>query len=167
MSGVPGFHRFTGEMSWEQARPLVDDNFLKAIQSTADLGARTTKTVSFTLAIAATTSFYKTVVLANPGLTSSYSYVNLLSPENGVSAAVPIIQVYIDTNNTATYLWPNGSSLTSGQKNLTISAKKDLTAVDGVTSFTISGFNGDSSSHNYYVTFSVAYFPSPPQGIFR
>lgn len=167
MAQTPVPHRFTGEISWEQARPLIDDNFDKVIQNTYDMGARisSSKTLTFS-SVTTGSTFRETIVLVNPSKTSSYSYINLAQPENGFTAAVPIIDVYVDTNSSA-FLWPNGSSLTTAQRNLIIGVKKDLTAADGIASFTISGRNNDSSTHTYYVTFKVAYFPSPPTGIYR
>ncbi len=160
-------HRFTGDITWSEARPLIDDNFDKVVQNVNDLGAKTTssKTITFS-SVTTGSSFRDTVVILNPGATSSYNYINLTSPETGLLSATPMIDVYVDTNSSA-FLWPNGASLTSAQRNLIIGVKKDLTNVDGIASFIISGRNNDTSTHTYYVTFRVAYFPSPPSGLFR
>lgn len=165
MSTVP--NRLQEGTDYQSARPLINDNFDKVAADVTSLGAgqTTTTTVTFS-AITTGTTFRQTVVICNPSATSSYSYINAASIIGGVSAIVPSMDVYVDTDNDSTYLYPLGTNLTSSSRALAIDAKLDLTAVDGVASLTISGRNYDASTHTYYVHIKCAYFSSKPAGSF-
>lgn len=167
MASVP--HRLQEGTYYREAMPLINDNFDKVAQDVNDLGARNTSTSArITATVAAGTTFYKTVAICNPSGSSSYDYVNTTVPITNVSAIVPAIDVYIDTDSDAGYLYPIGTSLSSAQRAMTISAKLDLTKADSnPASITISGRNYDGSSHTYYIYVRCAYFPSAPSGQFR
>ena len=98
MPSVP--HRFQEGTDYQQARPLLDDNFNKVAADVTSLGAgqTTTTTVTFS-AITAGTTFRNTVVIVNPGGSSPYPYITADSIIAGVSAIVPSMDVYIDTDN--------------------------------------------------------------------
>ena len=165
MSSVP--NRLQEGTNYTQAVPLINDNFDKVAADVTSLGAgqTTTTTVTFS-AITAGTTFRDTVVIVNPGGSSSYPYITADSIIAGVSAIVPSMDVYIDTDNDSGYLYPIGVSLSVAQKALAIDAKLDLTTAGGVASLTISGRNYDSSTHTYYVHIKSAYFSSKAPGSF-
>lgn len=160
-------HRFNDTTDWEQARPLIDDNFDKTVQAIIDLGAKTTSSTQIiTSSIAAGDVFHQTVAIVNPDGTSTYPYITLPKEESGLTSVIPAMDIRVDTD-APLYLWPNGNSLSTGQRKLTITAKVDLTTVDGIGSLTISGRNNDSSAHVYYITIRVAYFPLLAATAFR
>lgn len=161
-------HRFGEQTTWDEAKPLLNDNFEKTVQAVADLGIQTTSSTVLSFGSVATgANFQQTVAIVQPGSSSSYPYITLNNKESGLTSIIPSVDVYVDASNDSNYKWPNGVSLSSGQQKLSIHAKVDLTAVDGLASLTVSGRNNDSSAHSYYVTVRVAYFPTIGNVSFR
>lgn len=67
---------------------------------------------------------------------------------------VPYLGVYVDTNNDDDFIWPYGSSLSSGQKNVTIIEFMNLFHLkDNPNKSRVLWYfkNNDSSSHTYYI----------------
>lgn len=160
-------HRLQQGTDYQAARPLINDNFDKVAADVTALGSAQTTTATYnTGSIATATTFRSTVAIVSLGGSSSYTYVTAPTAIAGVSAIVPAIDVYVDTDNDATYLYPIGTALTAAQKALTIDAKLDLTPADSsVATVTVSGRNYDSSSHTYYIHIKFTYFGSKASGI--
>lgn len=164
MSGVP--NRLQQGTDYQAARPLINDNFDKVASDVTALGAARTTTALFnTGSVATATTWRQTVAIVNPGGSSSYPYVTAPASIPGVSAIVPEIDLYIDTDGDSGYLYPLGTSLTTAQKALTIDAKLDLTKADGAATITVSGRNYDASAHTYYIHIRCTYFASKSAGI--
>ncbi len=165
MSSVPW--RIQQGTDYQAARPLINDNFDKVASDVTSLGASQTTTTLFNSgSVAASGSWRQTVAIVNPGGSSSYPYMTAPTAIAGVSAIVPSIDVYVDVDGDATYLYPLGTNLTSSSRALTIDAKLDLTKADSSpATLTITGRNHDASAHTYYIHIKCTYFASKSTGI--
>lgn len=84
------------------------------------------------------------------GSTISWTNPNVTAPMNGI----PYLALYVDTDNVATHLWPVGTSLTSGQRNVDFRWFLDqryLSQFNNQTRTRIYLKNNDSGSHTYYL----------------
>ena len=156
-------HRFTGEITWEDSKPLLNDNLEKIVSSTNDLGARFTNTGYQAYPSLASNSF---VTFVQDVTTSLPEY------RFGFVQIVPRIAVYIDVDNDEDYRWPLGTAVSSVAPNF----KADISpaiypatwsdpATVAMYHFTI--HNYDASAHNIYVYHDVSYMNSPSSGQFR
>lgn len=157
-------HRIQVGTSYDDALSLINDNFEKSVQDVSDLGASLSTTTNISIgSVAAGATFNQTVYVYNKDLTGLTPSINLQGYANGLLAAVPMIDIYVDTQS-ADYLFPTGASLSSGQLALNVNAMLNKTASAGVASIVISGKNSDSSAHTYYATIQLAYFPETTSG---
>lgn len=77
-----------------------------------------------------------------------------------VLGAVPYIRIYVDVDGEEDNLFPNGSALTSGQKNLQLTGFLDLNelnAAENKSTFRGVIKNNDSISHSYYIDVAFTY----------
>jgi hypothetical protein len=158
MPSVP--HRFQEGTDFNGSRPLLNDNFDKISDYINSQAVNTTNSTTVTSTVAATSTSNTTVVVLNPGATSTYAYINTPLTVKTLGIIQPQIDVYVDVDNNANNLLPNGSSLTAAQKNASVRASIDSTPVAGVGSLTINVRNNDSASHTYYVHIKCAYLQS-------
>jgi hypothetical protein len=155
--------------TYEEAMPLINENFDKVVQDIRDLGANTSTDLVITKTVPATSLDSFVVTLTSKGVASSSVYqVITQKPVAGISGLSPAVDIYIDTNNDLTKLFPYGSGLTSASRSLfPIVTTLNTGFVDSVGAVLIQLNNRDSVTHTYYVHISCDYFPSPAQGIFR
>lgn len=158
-------HRIQVGTPYEDVLSLINDNFEKSVQDASDLGASLSTTVDVSIgSVAAGATFNQVIYVLNPGLTNASPYINVMAHANGLLAAVPMVDIYVDTR-TAAYLFPTGSSLTTNQLALNVNAMlTKTTSGPGIASITISGRNSDASAHVYYATVQIAYFPEKTNG---
>ena len=143
--------------NYRSAQPLLNDNFDKITDYLTAMCAGTTTTTTATVTVAGLSSGYQTVVILNPGASSSYPYVATTGTNKTLVLIQPQISVYVDSDNTVGNLVPNGASLTAGQKNSDVSCFTDAVAVAGLGSVTLSIRNSDAISHTYYIHIKCSY----------
>lgn len=148
---------------------LINDNFDKAVQNLADLGANVTSTalVSFTLA-ATSTSAQSVAIISNGQSTNAPYYVTTQQPVASISALAAQADIYVDNDNNANYLWPMGTLLSSGQLALFTSVTPaSARYTNTVGTYIIVINNRDSSPHTYYIHTRAGYLPGAATGVFR
>lgn len=150
---------------------LINDNFNKVVQNTADLGANLTSTTLLTFNVNATSTAAQTVAVISQGMTTNAAFsVTTPQPVGSISSLAPQIDLYVTTDNSAAKLWPGGASstLTSGELNFFISITAASTSfTNALTAFTIQINNRDASPHTYFVHAKAGYLPGAPTGVFR
>lgn len=147
---------------------LINDNFIKSLDYASALQPDITSNLSllfgapggFTIAAGDTDEFTYAI----------YSY----QPGGDIAAFFPEISIYIDVADSS-HLFPDGTSLTSGQRAIRYSVIPQLTSFYGSTttpytdpvtgktiyvvgSATIIINNGDSGSHNYFLSTNFKIF---------
>lgn len=142
---------------YTDAQPLLNDNFDKITDYLTALCVGTTTTTTATVTVAGLSTGLQSVVILNPGATSSYPHVATTGTNKTLVLVQPQISVYVDTDNAAGNLIPNGVSLTAGQKNLTISCFTDAVPVAGLGSVTLNIHNFNAISHTYYIHIKCSY----------
>lgn len=142
---------------YTDAQSLLNDNFDKITDYLTALCVGTTTTATATMTIATVATGFQSVVIVNPGSTSVYPYATTTGTNKTLVLIQPQISVYVDTDNDATRLIPNGSGLTAGQKNCSISFFVDAIPVEGLGSVTMSIRNIDTISHTYYIKLKCGY----------
>jgi len=153
-------HRIT-DTPWEQAAPLLDDNFDKTVQDIGDLGAK----FSQGMAIYSTTSL-------SPGSMNTASIDVTADPPDphivpGRLEIIPRVEVWEDNNLDDDYLVGYNNSQSDGCQVTVWVQRRRSNDPDALATFTVQLFNNDSSSHTYYVKADVSYQPAPSTGNFR
>lgn len=162
-------HRIQPDTPQPEAYSLINDNFDKVIQDIRDLGANlsTTGIISVTVAASSLTSVVYT--LTSQGVTSSsVNQVFTQSPASAVSGIAPQLDIYVDTDNDITKLFPLGSGLTAGQVALyAIVTVSNTGYTNSLGAWFIEINNRDTVSHTYYLHTRCGYFPSGRSGVFQ
>ena len=152
-------HRIQVGTSYDDSMSLVNDNFEKLARSVNDMGAALSTTTGFTTgSISAGATFRQRVYILNYGQTNSDPFINIAGTANGLLAAVPMVDVYVDSR-VSTKLFPTGSTLTTGELALHVSAYISNTTSAGIGEMIITGYNADSVAHTYLIDARIAYFP--------
>lgn len=160
--------------TFEQAIPLLNNNFDQVVQDIRDLGANLSTTGTLTVTVPATSLKSAVFTLTSQGQTSnSVNQVFTQSPVSQVSGIAPQTDIYIDNDNDPTYLFPNGSNLTA------VAGAVGNTALYAIVTVSEAGYtnslaawiiqinNRDSASHTYYLHTRCGYLPTGPSGNFR
>lgn len=155
--------------SQDDAYAIINDNFNKVVQDVRDLGANLSTTATYTATVASGAVDSTLVALISMGTTTSYAVsVQTAKPESNVTGFAPQLDIYVDTDNDDTYLWPFGSSLTSNQRDMFPTIVPALIEYDDtLVTWVITLNNRDASTHTYYVHTRCGYFPTGPTGFFR
>lgn len=137
MSNTAGFKKLEDYIASINRRLNKLETGAKPMVGTSDVG-----TFSATLGANA--------ALNDVAITLSWDDTDIIANPKGD----PIFSIYVDTDNTASFEWPFGSSLTSGQRNLRFQYFRNLAYIQNnpnSTRTTMRLQNLDSSSHTYYV----------------
>jgi hypothetical protein len=158
-------HRLQVGTSYEDAISLLNDNFEKSIQDISDLGASSTTTTQFnTNSVAAGATYNKTISILQAGSSPAADSIILTERANGLRGAMPAIDIYVDATG-SDYLYPTGSSLTTGQQAVIANAHINITEQgSGIASLVFSLRNCDSSAHSYIVSLKLVYLPETSNG---
>lgn len=158
-------HRLQIGTSYEDAISLLNDNFEKSIQDISDLGASSTTTTQFnTNSVAAGTTYNKTISILQAGSSPAADSIILTERANGLRGAMPAIDIYVDST-ASDYLYPTGSSLSSGQQAVIANAHINITEQgSGIASLVFSLRNCDSSAHSYDIRLKLVYLPEVSNG---
>lgn len=152
------------------AYALINDNFDKIVQDIRDLGANlsTTGSVTFSALAASSVSSAVFTLTSQGAISDSANQVYTLLPVSSVSGVAPQVDIYVDNDNNAAYLWPNGASLSPGQLSIFPIVTPVVTGyTNSLAAWVITMNNRDASPHTYYVKTRCGYFPSGPTGYFR
>ena len=164
-------HRLNPDTPLDQNLALINDNFDKVVQTVGDLGARTSSTTTVTFAsVAAGGGFQQGIILIGPASTtpSFGSTISTAGTDSGASALTPQMDIYVDTDNNAAFLFPFGASLSAAQVNFTFGVVASSTIpTNTLAYFIINGYNRDVGAHTYFVHVRAAYLPAAPTGVFR
>lgn len=155
--------------SFEEAIPLLNDNFENVIQDIRDLGANLSTTGRLVVTVPASSLVSSVMGLTSKGLTSSApNQIYTDKPANTVTGILPYVDIYVDTDADATKLFPFGSGLTSGQMALfPVITVGSANYTNSLGAWIIQLNNRDTVPHTYYVYTKCGYFPTGAAGQFR
>jgi hypothetical protein len=155
--------------SYNEAIPLLNGNFDNVIQDIRDLGANVSTSLTLTVTVPASSLNSQVVTLTSQGVTStSVNQVFTTKPVSGTSGISPLLDIYVDVDNSPNNLFPYGATLTSGQLSLfPIVTILNTGFANSVGAWLIQLNNRDIAAHTYYVHTSCGYFPTGATGMFR
>jgi hypothetical protein len=155
--------------TFDQAIPLLNDNFDKAVQDIRDLGASTATSIWVPIGpVASGAVAAQTVTLASSSKPTGSPFELLTQKSAGaVAVAQYFALIYIDSQ-AADHLWLVGSALTAEQSNFQCMINASNTTFNGsLAAWTIEILNRGASAHTYYVQIGAWYVPVTAPGLFR
>lgn len=157
MTVITAPHKLNPETPLSDNISLINDNYDKILSDLADLKPR-----QFTTAI-----FAPATLVPNQHQINTLTAFDLPDYDDYAIEA-PQVDIYIDSL-TSDHIWPDGSALSSGQRNMQVCTIIRITPVTDtppfsstltrpIASYTITIENCDSSNHDVYTVASNAVF---------
>lgn len=166
---MPAPHRLQIGTEYSDTIPFINDNFENVVQDIRDLGANLSTIRTQTLAVGAGQLVAATWTLTSQGVTSmSVNQVFTIKPTSSVTGISPFLDIYVDTDNDANFLFPTGASLTGGLLKLFVGLSISNSGyANSLGAWVIQVNNRDTASHTYYIHTRCGYLPTGIQGQYR